>query len=130
MVNPSAAARRALPSVDYLLGLESVAALIAEYGRPLVTESLRALLDERRAALASSAAAQSPFSEPEFIAACAARLAGEMQPSLKPVFNLTGTVLHTNLGRAVMPKCAADAVIAAMTRPSNLEFDLGGGARG
>ncbi len=130
MVNPSSAARRALPSVDYLLGLEVVTALIAEYGRPLVTDSLRALLDERRTALASSAAAQASFTEPEFIAACAARLAGEMQPSLKPVFNLTGTVLHTNLGRAVMPQCAADAVMAAMTRPSNLEFDLGGGARG
>lgn len=130
MVNPTSAARRALPSVDRLLGLVAVVALIAEYGRPLVTESLRALLDERRAALAGATAAPSPFEETEFIAACAAHLASAMQPSLKPVFNLTGTVLHTNLGRAVMPKCAADAVIAAMTRPTNLEFDLGGGERG
>ncbi len=130
MVNPSAAARRALPSIDHLLGLEAVAALISEFGRPLVTETLRALLDERRAALASSSAAPASFAEPEFIAACAVQLAGVMQSSLKPVFNLTGTVLHTNLGRAVMPKCAADAVIEAMTRPTNLEFDLGGGARG
>jgi L-seryl-tRNA(Ser) seleniumtransferase len=129
MVNPPAAARRALPSVDHLLGIEAVVALIAHYGRTLVTESLRGLLDQQRKALAS--ATDSPaFDETAFIAACAARLAGTMQPSLKPVFNLTGTVLHTNLGRAVMPKSAADAVIAAMTRPTNLEFDLGGGARG
>jgi len=131
MLKPSSGARRALPSVDRLLKLEAVAALIARYGRPLVTESLRALLDERRAALADPAAeAASSFTETEFIDACAARLAEQTRPSLKPVFNLTGTVLHTNLGRAVMPKSAAEAVMQAMTRPTNLEFDLGGGERG
>jgi len=130
MLNPATAARRALPSVDRLLKLEAVAVLIARYGRPLVTEILRALLDERRAALASSTAAVSPLEETEFIDACAARLAREMQPSVKPVFNLTGTVLHTNLGRAIMPRSAAEAVMQAMTRPTNLEFDLGGGERG
>ena len=131
MLNSAAAARRALPSIDRLLRLEAVAALIVQYGKPLVTETLRMLLDERRAALADAGtAADVSFEETEFIAACAARLAGELRPSLQPVFNLTGTVLHTNLGRAVMPRSAAAAVMQAMTRPTNLEFDLGGGERG
>lgn len=130
MLNPATAARRALPSVDRLLKLEAVAALIVRYGRPLVTETVRALLDEWRAVPVSPGAASPPFEETEFIAACAARLADLMRPSLQPVFNLTGTVLHTNLGRALMPRSAAEAVMQAMTRPANLEFDLGGGERG
>ena len=130
MLNSTTAARRALPSVDRLLQLEAIGVLIARYGRPLVTETLRTLLDVRRATLAASAALAAPFDESAFVDACTARLAADTQASLKPVFNLTGTVLHTNLGRALMPKSAAEAVMQAMTRPVNLEFDLGGGERG
>ncbi|MBI4194787.1 MAG: L-seryl-tRNA(Sec) selenium transferase [Betaproteobacteria bacterium] len=129
MLRTAAAARRALPSVDRLLKLEAVALLVSRYGRPLVVETIRALLDERRAATADASVA-SRFDESGFMAACTARLHRETAPSLKPVFNLTGTVLHTNLGRALMPETAARAVTRAMTRPVNLEFDLGGGARG
>jgi L-seryl-tRNA(Ser) seleniumtransferase len=49
---------------------------------------------------------------------------------LRPVFNLAGTVLHTNLGRAVMPQEAIDAVVAVMGQPANLEYDIASGARG
>jgi L-seryl-tRNA(Ser) seleniumtransferase len=128
MLSPAAAARRALPAVDRLLRLQSVEALVSQYGRPLVTETIRALLDARRRQVTEDAAP--PFDEPAFVAECAARLAERMRPSLKAVFNLSGTVLHTNLGRAVMPEAAARAVAAAMTRPVNLEFDLDGGGRG
>ena len=129
MLNPAAAARRALPSIDRLLNDSRVAELIARYGRPHVAHTLRALLEQERGALANSAAAAA-FDEGSFLDACAVRLAHDTAPSLKPVFNLTGTVLHTNLGRAVMPRSAADAVVQAMTHPVNLEFDLEGAARG
>jgi len=127
MLNPATSARRAIPSLDRLLQLDAVAGLVARYGRPLVTETARAELSALRAAFARSDIA---FDESGFVRACVARLARETQPSLKPVFNLTGTVLHTNLGRALMPQEAADAVARAMTRPVNLEFDLDGGDRG
>ncbi len=128
MLNPAAAARRALPSVDTLLGSATVAALITAHGRTRVTATLRSALDAERQRLGAPDAA--PFDETRFFADCTAALQSGAAPSLKPVFNLTGTVLHTNLGRSVMPQSAAAAVMAAMTRPVNLEFDLATGARG
>ncbi len=129
MVNPHPAARRALPSVDRLLSSSAVVTLIARFGRALTTSTMRDLLQAQREKLAQNAAAFE-FDEARFITDCEASLAKQTQPSLRPVFNLTGTVLHTNLGRALMPQSVADAVMVAMTRPVNLEFDLGGGTRG
>ena len=129
MLKPAEAARRALPSVDRLLNTEAVAALVGRYGRPLVLDTLRSELDARRAALAADPDAPA-YDEAEFVASCTNALAAELRPSLRTVFNLTGTVLHTNLGRALMPQCAARAVATAMTTPVNLEYDLAGGARG
>ena len=129
MLNSAAAARRALPSVDRLLKLDAVVALISRHGRPLVVETLRAALDEQRGLLAKDPAA-TPLDDDALTARCAKHLQALSQPSLRPVFNLTGTVLHTNLGRALYPQVAAAAASAAMTGAVNLEFDLGGGTRG
>ena len=130
MLKQSEAARRALPSVDRLLNSTDLEPLLRQYGRPLVTDMVRTLLAAQRDALAHDDADAAGFDLAAFTAACASRLAQETQPSLRAVFNLTGTVLHTNLGRAPMPSAAARAVATAMTSPVNLEYDLAGGERG
>jgi len=117
----------ALPSIDRLLNDTGADPLIAAYGRIAVTEAFRAALDDFRKSLAKGGDA--PDSE-AIIAAAAKNLADSFAPSLKPVFNLTGTVLHTNLGRAPLPEEAVAEVAAVSRGASNLEFDIASGRRG
>ncbi len=119
--------RAALPSVDLLLRADETAALIAEYGRAPVTAALRAALADARAAIEAGGPA---VGADALVAGAARRLAEDRTPSLRPVFNLTGTVLHTNLGRAILPDAAIAAVIAAAGAPASLEYDVAGGRRG
>ena len=58
------------------------------------------------------------------------KIASESEPKLKQVINATGTVLHTNLGRAVLPQAAMDALSTIGRHPVNLEYDLVRGKRG
>ena len=125
--NAPVQARCTIPSLDRLLKIDAVAALGVRYGRPLVVEAARAELARLRVAAPGGRA---EFDKIAFVADCASWLERQMAPSLKPVFNLTGTVLHTNLGRALMPEEAAHAAAAAMIRPVNLEYDVDGGDRG
>ncbi len=124
MLTPSpSATRRALPSVDRLLRDAAVAPLLERYGRTLVLDALRAELDAARAAHEAVGAA-------DLAARCTARLDALMQPSQRRVFNLTGTVLHTNLGRAPLPEEVIAAEAAVLRDSTNLEYDLASGRRG
>jgi L-seryl-tRNA(Ser) seleniumtransferase len=115
--------RSALPSVDRVLVAAQAVGLIERYGRLLVTDTIREVLAEYRGA-------GKPASIDAIVAACGERLSALMRPSQRRVFNLTGTVLHTNLGRAPLPEEAVAAATEAMRAPSTLEYDLETGRRG
>jgi L-seryl-tRNA(Ser) seleniumtransferase len=101
----------------------ALAPLIARAGRPLLIEALRAWAEAKRGT-------DEVADETACARWCERRLAGLVQPSQRRVFNLTGTVLHTNLGRALLAEEAIEAAVAAMRSPTTLEYDLSGGGRG
>jgi L-seryl-tRNA(Ser) seleniumtransferase len=115
--------------VDRVLNLTSMQPVIGRFGHARTVETVRAVLDEARAVWRNGVS-EALLSEEEAMARCAHLLEASEQPSLRPVFNLTGTVLHTNLGRALFPAEAVQAVVDVLTRPCNLEFDLDNGRRG
>jgi L-seryl-tRNA(Ser) seleniumtransferase len=115
--------RAALPAVDRVLRSPGAALLIERYGRLLVAEAIRDAIAERRTA-------EEAASVDAIVAASEVALARLMRPSQRRVFNLTGTVLHTNLGRAPLPEEAVLAAAEAMRAPSSLEYDLASGRRG
>ena len=122
---------RRLPSVDELLAHDRLRTLIEEVGRPLVVAAARqtvaTLRGEIRRGLAETELAARLAHLDQEVAAETRELLGV---SLRPVINATGVVLHTNLGRAPLSRAAAERVAAVATQYSNLEFDLGRGARG
>lgn len=118
---------RQLPGVDKLLNLPASAPLIAQYGRDLTLEALRAVLDEQRRQIRDG---HLRLMEPDaYVAAAADWLADLLAPSLRPVLNATGVIIHTNLGRAPLSQAALAAVQAAAGY-SALEYDLEAGSRG
>jgi len=118
---------RALPSVDALLRDARAEPLVQRYARAAVTQALRGALDEARTALAEGAAAPDAAA---LIERARQRLARLLAPSLRPVVNASGVVLHTNLGRAALADAAVAALTAAAAQPCNLELDLAAGGRG
>ncbi|MCB1446772.1 MAG: L-seryl-tRNA(Sec) selenium transferase, partial [Rhizobiaceae bacterium] len=119
---------RALPSVDQTLTSPEGRALVEAYGRSAAVAAIRARLDAAREEIrAGGNGAALAADLPHRVADDLAAAAGS---GLRPVLNLTGTVLHTNLGRAILAEEAVRAASAAMANPLALEFDLDGGGRG
>jgi L-seryl-tRNA(Ser) seleniumtransferase len=117
--------RRELPSVSTLLESPAVGRLMARAPRAVVVDAVRdAVAQARRDPQAA------PRGEDEWAVAIGDALAARSRPSLRPVFNATGVVLHTNLGRAPLARAAIEAIAATAGGYSNLEYDVERGARG
>ncbi|MDQ0010821.1 L-seryl-tRNA(Ser) seleniumtransferase [Luteibacter jiangsuensis] len=127
MSGPDATSLRNLPAVAAVLATAEVASLLERHGRAATTEAIRQVIDDARDALRLS-----PMEAPSAtdIAQRARGLLEARMPGLRPLFNLTGTVLHTNLGRAVLAEAAVEAAVEAMRHAVALEYDLASGVRG
>jgi L-seryl-tRNA(Ser) seleniumtransferase len=123
---PRHAGRLQLPSVDKVLRSEAGLLIAARFGHSTAVRAIRHTLAQLRKGTG-------PVTSPDAaaIAEASLRLAeDEDNPGTRRVFNLTGTVLHTNLGRALLPEPAIQAAIEAMRQPVTLELDLATGLRG
>ncbi len=118
---------RQLPSLDALLSRPELRELIAEAGRETVRDEARALLEAIRAAIR---AGEAPLSEDAMVVQLQDRVRRALAPSLIPVINATGVIVHTNLGRALLSDAAKRAMLEAASSYSNLEYDLDAGRRG
>ena len=119
-----------LPSVDRLLRAAGVPELLAAHGHTLVATEARALLDLLRAGALAGDLASGKIAPDALATALAERIEFRLAPRMRPVFNLTGTVIHTNLGRAVLADAALQRLMTLMAAPNNLEYDLATGGRG
>jgi L-seryl-tRNA(Ser) seleniumtransferase len=117
-------ARRRLPSVNTLLELPGVRTFMERAPRASVVEAVRAAIEAVR--LSDGV----PRDEAAWLAAVDRELSRIVRPSLRPVINATGVVLHTNLGRAPLADVAIDAMVAVARGYSNLEYDVEAGTRG
>jgi L-seryl-tRNA(Ser) seleniumtransferase len=130
VVHGSTASPGKLPSVDRLLRQDAARRLVSEHGHTFVAREVRALLDALRARMRAGEPLSGELTEAALGAALAERCARRLAPDMRAVLNLTGTVIHTNLGRALLAEPALQHLLAMMAGPNNLEYDLASGGRG
>ncbi len=123
---------RKLPSVDELLRQAAMAPMVEGDGRAATLDAARAVLERLRSEIAAGRLdeRQVELAVAGLADAVERELRRALQPSLRPVINATGVVLHTNLGRAPLASSALEHARQVATTYSNLEFDLDSGERG
>ena len=122
--------RSRIPSVDALMSSSAFAPLLEQYARSRVVAGARAAVERVRDRVASGAVPAEIEDASLYAPLASAWLEDDARPSLRPVINATGVVLHTNLGRAPLAEEAVEAMRRAGRSYSNLEYDLHAGARG
>jgi L-seryl-tRNA(Ser) seleniumtransferase len=118
---------RKLPGVDRLLQEGAVQALAEEYGHDLTVEAIRQALDSARQTIV---AGENCPSTDALVEMTKVSLEAQSRPTLRPVINATGVIIHTNLGRAPLSAEARAAMELAARGYTNLEYDLEAGRRG
>ncbi len=114
-----------LPSVDSLLKHPELQTISVQYGNKLLTSCIQKCINSLRSEIQSThALPDSMMNDTLLIQKIIALVKNEQRSHLRPVFNLSGTILHTNLGRAVLADAAIQAIIAAAREPVTLEFDV------
>ena len=122
---------RRVPSVDELLLRPRLAALCKEVDRAFALDMLRGVLAEvRRDIIAGLTADEGVVEAAEIERRTVEAVASELRPSLKPVINASGVILHTNLGRAPLSLEVIEEFRRVATEYTNLEYDVAAGARG
>ena len=124
------AQRQYPPSVEQLMNADGMQLLQERYGRSSLRKVVRDYLAELGDAYQRGELSEQTLLQADLVSEIAVRVADDQAPKLKRMFNLTGTVLHTNLGRALLPEEAIQAMTLAARHPINLEFDLASGRRG
>jgi L-seryl-tRNA(Ser) seleniumtransferase len=119
-----------LPSVDRLLSTPMAQQSIKQHGRTLVKRATQSALSLARQRLAAATSNGERFTLDQLQCAIAKQLADDLRPNLRAVFNLTGTVIHTNLGRSMLPEAAISAMVTAARSAVTIEYDLAKGGRG
>ena len=120
-----------VPAVHEIQKISEVQDMIDMHGHFLVTQAIRTTQsDFRKLLLSSSSSKNIKIKHLEFISQLRINLSFMTNDSLQRVFNLTGTVLHTNFGRALLPKQAINSINQVASEASNLEYDILNNKRG
>lgn len=130
VVHGSKARPQDLPSVDKLLRSGAAIQLLSAHGHTLVATEARALLDGLRQRVLAGQLNSADVDPLVLDSALSTRVRERLAPRMRAVFNLTGTVIHTNLGRSVLADAVLERLMTMMAAPNNLEYDLATGSRG